>query len=102
MKNSVKESKERKIIFEGGNIRKYLIDIYEENETIQSYITLEDFVELVISNYPTKNEILSKRVLDFEDLVIHENYSHVDHSNNYDEEKDVEINFRKLSFNDIF
>lgn len=98
MKN---RSKERKIIFEGENIRKYLIDIYEENETIQSYITLEDFVELVISNYPTKNEILSKRVLDFEDLVIHENYSHVDHSNNYNEE-DVEINFKKLSFNDIF
>ena len=99
---SMKESKEKKVIFEGGNVKRYLIDIYEENETIQSYVTFEDLVELVITNYPSKIEILSKRVLDFEDLVIHENYSHVDHSNNYDEEKDVEINFRKLSFNDIF
>lgn len=100
---SMKESKEKKVIFEGGKVSKYLKDIYEENETIQSYITLEDFVELVITNYPSKIEILSKRVVDFEDLVIHENYSHVGYSENYDEEKDVEINYsRRLSFSDIF
>ena len=97
------KSKERKIIFEGGNVRKYLKDIYEENETIQSYVTFEDFIELVITNYPTKNEILTKRVVDFESLVVHENYSHVGYSENYDEEKDVEINYsRRLSFSDIF
>lgn len=100
---SMKESKEKKVIFEGGNVKRYLIDIYEENETIQSYVTFEDFVELVIANYPSKIEILSKRVVDFEDLVVRYNYSQIDHSDNYDEEKDVEMNyFRKLSFSDIF
>lgn len=103
MKNSVKETKKRDLFFGGINLKKYLYDIYEENETVQSYVTFEEFVNIIEEKYDSKEEILRMRVIDFENLVIRYNYSHIGYSENYDEEKDVEINYsRRLSFSDIF
>lgn len=79
----------------------YLQDIYENNETINRLIEFEDFVDLVINNCTSREDIMEKRMYEFEELVVHNSYKRNCYSENYNEE-DVEINFKKLSFNDIF
>ena len=80
----------------------YLQDIYENNETINRLIEFEDFVDLVINNCTSREDIMEKRMYEFEELVVHNSYKRNCYSENYDEEKDVEINYsRRLSFSDI-
>lgn len=100
MRNS-KETKKKEVLFGGVNVKKYLHEIYENDEEIQSLILFNDFVNLVVEKCTSKNELLKMRTYEFQDMVIHETYG----KNSYSQDgcnEDVEYNLRKLSFNDNF
>ncbi len=80
----------------------YLFKIYEENNTINSLIEFEHFVNLIVDNCASRNDIKKLRMYEFEELVVHNSYFKNSYNESYNEDVEYDNFIRSLSFNDNF
>lgn len=80
----------------------YLQKIYEENDTINSLIEFENFIDLVIDNCTSRKDIKKMRIYEYEDIVIHNSYTKNSYNESYNEDVEYDKLIRNLSFNDNF